>query len=571
MNSKDLAQDWLEQIKSGLEYRRQYGKEDQWARLEAMYANLVGSGADIGPNVIFGMAESVTASLDVYNPRITISPSMCDPRSVDNYVLVQAIDDWLVSELDFAEVVQDVTLHAFLWGRGIVKIGYDSEWGFDSAFDLGSVQQPLGITLTQFAKKTGKRLEHGPASPGMPWIAPVMPHDFVVPWGVRSLDQTPWAAHRVIRHVDLLRDDPKYEKVKNLQPTHSMKDVVESYLTPRKVQNSNQVSRVWTPNVASDASRKAEFIELYEVHDYMSGRVLVISETDTHRNDIDRLQVEGVPFCSLTLAKHPRTFWTTPSADYLRFHQAEQSDIALQAAKQRRLNVLKFLVRKGCIEPGELEKVLSPDIGAVAFTNTNADHQRDITLAPTGSNAELWQEAEFSRRNARETAGLSRNQMGEYDGSSRRTATETASVQQGASMRTNVKQASVGRLYTDVTRKVNQTIFTFWKTPRTVQLSAENWPRFTGEDIRAEYSYNTTFGFARPMDANARRQEAFQIYMLGVNDPYMDQVELRKYLARVYHDVEFNRLFTEKSLNAGLQLQMSGMQGGQRALPQNAG
>lgn len=566
---EDTAEAWNERVSGALEYRREYGREDFWARIEAMYSNLAGSGAEIGPNVIFGMADALTSSLDVYNPKITISPSMNDPDSVESYPIVQAVDDWLMQELDVAEIVQDVTLHAFLWGRGIIKLGYDSEWGFDSAFDVGTYQSPMGMTLTQFAKN-GKRIEYGRTAPGMPWIAPVLPQDFIVPWGVKYLEQAPWVAHRVIRHIDLLRADPKYEKTRDLSPTLSMKDVVDSYHKPTRQSKTNASSRVWIPKATDLSTEAVEFVELYEIHNYVTGRIVVVSDTKVHRNDVDRLQVEGVPFCAMTLNRHPRTFWATPPADYLRFHQAEQFDISIQRAKQRRINSLKFLVREGAITPAELEKALSTDVGIGAFMRQNSDLQRDLTIMPTGTNAELWQEAEVARRDSRETVGLSRNQLGEYDASSRRTASEATFVQQGASQRLNARQANVARLYTDVFRKLNQVIFTFWKTPRIVKVSSDKWPSFTGDDIKAEYSYQTSFGFAKSTDTTARRQEAFQLYTVMSADPYVDQAELRRYLSRVFHDVEFDRLFTEESLNAGVRMQMSAMQQGGGAIPQNA-
>jgi hypothetical protein len=167
----------------------------------------------------------------------------------------------------------------------------------------------------------------------------------------------------------------------------------------------------------------------------------------------------------------------------------------------------------------------------------------------------IWQEAEASRRNARESIGFSRNQLGEYDSSSRRTATEAIAVSQGAERRMDRKQQAVATLYKGVFRTLNQFLFSFWKTPRLFKVEGSGWPALKGEDIRAEYTYKISFGAGQSEDATTRRQRAFQEYMILRQDPLVNQAELRAYLARVYGDIEFGRLF-EGAQGASLPLQM---------------
>ncbi|GAG27177.1 unnamed protein product, partial [marine sediment metagenome] len=260
--------------------------------------------------------------------------------------------------------------------------------------------------------KKGLRLETGPARPGMPWVMPVLPHDFVVPWGVKYLQWSPWCAHRVIRHIDFLKSDVKYSDTRNLQPNRSMRDIVDSYMhtAPAKLKGLRGFAM---PSRTS--SNDVEFVELWEIHNAVTQEVITISETKVHRKDTDLLQVDGLPFKNLSFIRHPRSFWTTPQAEFLRFHQAEQFDIALQGSKQRRINALKFLIREGTMHPDELVKALSPEVGIAAMMKQEADLSRDFATVPQGSNFELWQEAEFGRRNARSVIGFSRNQMGEFD------------------------------------------------------------------------------------------------------------------------------------------------------------
>ena len=557
---KDTVTDWWDRIEEALEYRRTYGREDTWFNLEAMFLNLPHSGADFGPNVIQEMGDTLVSDLGVGNPVVGVMPSAGDQRSLETHRTVQAVDRWLMTELNIPTIMEDCILHSYLWGRGTVKIGYDSEWGFDEAFDLGEYDNPMGMTLTQFTKK-GKRLEYGNTKPGMPWIAPVLPHDLVYPWGVVYPEQTPWVAHRIFRHIDLLKADVKYTKTQDVQPTHSMEDIVNSY-TKVGAKHRKEVQQ-WS--ISRSVIRKIEFVELWEIHNYITGEVLVISEKDIHRRDKDRLQVDGVPFKSVTLLRHPRSFWGTPTAQYLLSNQAEQSDIALQASKQRRISQQKFLVREGTMDETELEKALSPQVGIAAFMKQSADLSRDFVPMPQQSNIPIWQEAQFVQRNARSALGFSNNQAGEFDQSSRRTATEVVAVQEGADTRMNRRQRAVAKFYTDTFRFLNQILFTFWKTPKSIQVDPDNWPQFTGEDIRAEYSYEITFGRDRSRDPESRRAEAFNLYLALREDPMINQVELRATLSAVYNDVQFERIFQPpqggQGANLPLQLPAGGVQG----------
>jgi hypothetical protein len=229
------------------------------------------------------------------------------------------------------------------------------------------------------------------------------------------------------------------------------------------------------------------------------------------------------------------------------------------------------LIQEGAMEVSELEKALSPDVGVAAYVKQGFDPRTVLAPVPQGTNIPLWQESDFSMRNARSAIGFSRNQMGEFDTSSRRTATEASLVSRGSDFRTDRRQEAVARLYIRSFRKLNQIIFTFWKKPRLIQVGPDKWPTFTGKEIEAEYSYRLDFGSDRPKDPESRRMMAVQTYMLFRQDPFVDQKALRMYLARNFADVEFDMLFPEESLSAGLSVQMSQMLGQTGALPQGQG
>lgn len=550
------VEEWFSEIDDGLSYRRKHGLEDSWSELEALYYNVHESLASDSPNIIAATGDSFLSELTVPNPYILVRPSR--PESVDGAPIIESVVNNLLYELKVQEHVEEATLHAYLWSRGFLKIGFDSEFGWDPSLDIGGKERAFGLSLSQFDKR-GRRIEFAETRPGMPWISSVLPHDIVVPWGVRFLDSSPWVVHRVVRHVDDVKADAKYEKTRDLQPVMSMEDYTKSYQTVLKPYRVG-----WIPQGIS--SRKAEFAELWEAHNRRDGRIIVLATGHKKflRNDIDHLLTEeGYPFATVGFVPRSRTFWTTPDAYYLKYHQAEQTDISLQATKQRRISMIKFLYDKDVISEEELEKLLSADVGAGAAIESGHKLQDAIMMIQPGNNSLLYQDAEFSRRSAREVIGFSRNKTGEFE-SGRHTATEVLKVDQGGSARMSRRVVRLKRLYEDTSRKLVRIVSTLWRAPRMAQVvgvdGEARWMRFTGADLKGKYKYSADFVSEAGESLQARRQRALQLYVLLLQDPLADPVAVRRYLSVAFNDPEIGRLFRTGE-DAELRLQMSRMQG----------
>ena len=390
------AQEWLTEIDNALEYRRLYGREDKWISLERSWQNDPRSDAAIGPNLIFGMGDSLLSDLTVPDPEFIISPE--HPNGVKSAPIVEYIDNWLVRRLDIKSHVDISLLDAYLKSRAILKIGYDSQFGYAPYYDIGTREKPAGMTFTQFDRK-GRRIEPMNTLPGMPWVEVVDPADFVVPWGVLFLESAPWAAHRIIRKTEYIKADPKYKNTDELQPQISMEDWMRSYSKTHF--NKRKVSAaMYTYN----ANQKPEYNVLWEIRDRMNGKVIVVSPNFNKklRDDFDALQVCGMPFVSGTFVPHTRSFWSSPLAYYLGGIQHISFDIAKQAEKTRRINCLKFLADKNAMSSAELTRLISGDVGAIAMTETSKSLKDAFVAFPQGNLMDFIMQANNNRKNARE-------------------------------------------------------------------------------------------------------------------------------------------------------------------------
>lgn len=562
-------EDWIDEIDLGLKFRREYGVESSWGPLEALFYNQEKSALAAGPNIVYSTGDSLISNLCVPNPTILVKPKRLD--SVMGARMVEREDNSLIKECRIRAAVDRALLHVYLHGKGVLKIGYDSEWGFDPTKDIGGQKNPQGMTLMQYDPKFNRMEFDSDIKPGMPWVRAVPPHDIVVPYGTTDLRDAAWIAHRVLRHIDFVRVDPRY-RARDLEPTLSRRDFVRSY------QKTLQIHRLGTEMGVrynmTDQSEALEYVELWEIHDKRTGRIFVVCDSHDKflRNEPDALQLNGLPFVDMSLVPRSRAFWTTPDALYVRSHQKELSDIAVQKAEQRRASTLKLLYDKKLIDSTALDKLMSARIGIGIPIDTTGVQEGDLRKAvmlfnPQGVNQSLYQDEASVRAAALESSGMSSNQFGNYDAKTHRSATETNAVQQSSMLRLSRRGSLLRDCYTEVFEKINPIIFKFWTQPRIIELVGPNgqpyWVAATGEDMRGNYTIEVGMSSEPEMSKQSRQQMAVAMYQNLSQDPTVDQVQLRRYLAGAFNDVEFSSIFKPGVLEGGVPI--TGNVGGDQA------
>lgn len=544
------VQDWQIEIDNALNYRRQFGGEDAWKKLEYDYLNDPQGDTAIGPNLVYSMGDALMSALNVPDPEVVVQPT--HPNGVDRAPIVESVDNWFIKKLKMKREVDMATLHAYLYSRAIMKIGYDSEFGWSPFYDIGDSNNLLGMTLTQFDKK-GNRIEFMDTTPGMPWTRSVSPHDIVVPWGTTYIDEAPWVAHRVIRLNKHLKADPKYKNTDRLSATISMEAFIKSYMS---MGSGRHALRQYAKRSAATGVENMRVIynEIWEIHDREDGKVKVIAfDHDKFlRDEVDIVMMAcGMPFVSGTFIQHPRTFWSTPLAYYLGQIQATQFDVSKQAEKQRRISNLKFIATKKFMSPDQLNKLISADVGAIGIADTTGPLKDQLMAFPQGNMLDFVVQSEAHRRDARDAIGMSRNQVGEFDASSRRTAREVATVNQGSERRQSKREGMVTGLYLDSMNKLNRLSFKLWKTKRWAMVNRE-WVNFTGEELDGDYLLDVGLATKRRVSRHQRQLESLmlsiQMAQLGA-----DPAQAFEYAQNAAYDPGFERLLMLGLKNKGQQ------------------
>jgi len=534
------VEEWLTEIENGLLYRREYGKEEAWAKNEKNYLNDLDSDTIVGSNLVFAMGDTLASSLNVPDPEFVVTAET--QEAVATQPIVESIDNWLVGKMKLKRAADVAVINGYLFGNLILKIGFDSEFGYSPYYDIGPGNNPYGMTFTQFDRK-GNRIEYRDIEPGMPWVTACSPHDIVVPWGTQFIDSAPWVAHRIIRPTADIKADPKYVNTSRLEPRMSVEDYMQSY---GALIQSRMLDRYNTQTTYENRTQLTHTI-LWEIHDRQTGRIIVVSpDYDKFlRRDIDAIQRAcGHPFVSHSFVTHPRAFWSTPLAYYLGQIQNEQFDIAMQAVKQRRIACLKFLARDKGMSEAERNKLLSGDVGAVGLVKGSWPLGDIFKEVPQGTNKllELDMQSKSNRADARETIGFSRNDLGEELQSTRRTGIEARFINRGSQRRVSRRAGAVIGLYVDTIMKVNQLLFSFWKRPRSRRV-ADTWVQFTGEEIRGDYSYSATLSTKRNVSIAERKMESLMlaIQLLQAGLPLNPQAFM-SYINDAANDPAFEQL-----------------------------
>jgi hypothetical protein len=512
----DFVNYWKEEIRAGQQFMKKYSTSDRWKEFRQMYR---GDWKEtiVPVNRIFSYGRSLIPRVYFRSPRVCVTATR--PELVPHALVVEAVDNWLIRETKLKKTLKMAALHSYISGVGPIKLGYDSEFGYlpDQSVDVDAA------TVSQEGRTEGRRIEyHVNVKPGMPWALPMLPEDFIIPWGYQDLSSVPWVAHRVYRLLEDVKQDQKYKNTSKLQGTRTM----DRTTSPRRT--------------VFDRAKDVQFAELFEIRDLRYREIIVLCEDEVLLKDRDALQIEGHNYECVAFNEDPEFFWAIPDTRILEPQQLELNDVRTQSQRHRRIALLKFLYQKGTITEVQLDKFLSGKVGVAVEVEAESLLNAITTLQPHMP-PELWQEALVIIGDMRESLGFSENQLGAFSRRQGTTATETMQVAQSTDIRVDERKDIMADVLVDVIRKWNQYIFSFWDTERVVKIvgpeGGEAWVSYTGDELRGEYSLTVDPESGFPITSEARRNLFDNLIKVYGGDALIDQIRLRQLHLSQYENV----------------------------------
>ena len=505
---------WQENLKLAKEFRKKVADYDKWKDWKAYYRNDYAPGI-IPVNLIFSIGRSIIPRVYFRNPQVSVIP--LKPGMEMQARIVEALDNWMVRRIGFKQTMKKVIQDAYLTGTGIIKLGYDSEFGYDpSVYDQG-YEEPVFWDVGDYEEPYPEY--NSKVFRGLPWALRIPGRDFLVPWGCESLDTAEWVAHRYLRRLDDIKADPKFENTKGLKGTHTHLEVDEDKIRRELYKRDSQ----------------AEYVELWEIYDKRERRIKVIATGyDKYlRNVEDDLYGGQVPYESLIFNDDGDYFWGISDCKIIEPQQLELNEIRTQYQEHRKLSLIKMLVDKGAISPEDFHKLESGEIGRII--PVNGDPRTVAHILSPHIPPDLIMASREVRQDIRETVGFSRNQMGEFDDSTRRTATEASIVQQAASIRVDERRDVTANLFAQCVARMNKFIFQNWTDRHVLQVvgpeGGRHWVSFTGPQIAGDYELRVDPESSLPVTKESRKADALQL--LGTLGPIFAQIGNQKGLQQL--------------------------------------
>ena len=557
---KGAIEDWVKEIERGIRYKENFGSAKSWQTYRnygrGIFSGYSGSTGGILPyNVVHSNLRGMVPNVYFRNPYINVT-STNQPGLDMQAKVVEAIDNWLLTELNVKGTFKTMVQDCYYTNRGICKIGYDGLWSKKTgdkqlAEDLGVPEDALGVNRKERVNYDVN------VKPGSPWVSRVMAEMFIVPFGVRTLDDCPWVDHVVIRTLEDVKNDPKYKDTKDLTGTHI------EYMKKDAGRG----------NYYRELTSCEDMVEIHEIRDFKRKEIKAFVPGYPkwlRPPSEDVLQIEGLPFVDFTFNEDGEYYWGPSDVQIIEPQQLEINEARTQAMLHRRLALVKFLVEQNGMEKEEVDKMLSEAVGPAVFTK--GDPNKVVTLLQPHIPADLTQWSDIIRSDVRELLGQGRQQMGEAP-AGRRTAEEMRNVQMASDTRMDEKRDIVADALTKMMRKVNQIVFERWDTEKVIPVvgidAARYWVAYKGIANRGEYTLKVDVESMTPKTKMMKKREIVELIQALGKNPRANIDYLMRMLLREYDWVDAMKVLPEAQESIGAAMPQEQFQQQQQQLMSN--
>jgi len=559
---KGEIEDWTELIQQGVRYKENFGNSKRWSTYRdygrGKFSGYIGSSGGILPyNLVHSMKRGMVPNVYFRNPYINVTPTSKPGIDIQARV-VEAVDNWLLGELGVKATFKTMVQDAYYTDRGICKIGYDGLWSEKVTPEDERLAEDLGIPLSHMSKDKRERVEYNVnVKPGMPWAARIIPDVFIVPFGVRTLDDCPWVDHVVLRSLADVKADRKYKNTGELEGTH----LEVLHKDPTRA------------DFYKELSGYADIVEIHEIRDFKRKEIKAFVpgyDKWIRPPTEDVLQIEGLPFVDFTFNEDGEYYWGPSDVQIIEPQQLEINEARTQAMLHRRIALVKFLVEANMIDDTEIMKMISEEVGPVV--KTKGDPNKAVALLQPHIPADLTQWSELIRSDVRELLGQGRQQLGEAP-AGRRTAEEMRNVQMASDIRMDERRDIVADALVSMMRKINQIIFERWTGEKVVQVvgidAARYWVAYKGAENRGEYSLRVDVESMTPKTKMMKKREIVELIQALAKNPRANIDYLMRLLLREYEWVDALQVLPPAQETMGQPMQQQQFQQQQQGLMNN--
>ena len=555
-SDKDTYRIWSDRVKVAKEYHRRFmldpiekiervwrgeershwsSRDLEWINVNLTYAN----SKLVPPQIWFANPEIIVEPL---TDRIEETDMMGQPVPIDvvrNAELVKPVLEQKLEQIKFKPEMQKVVRDAYLFGIGVMKEGWGSQYGKIGQKPIAKAKndEPSGDNV-QTTPITGLNMN---IQPEQPWFLRVHPRDILLPSWARSYDEMEFVVHKILRRVSDVKSDTRYKNVENLEGTRRSHDNTSDGQRGGNWDEQEEFVEIWEIHYRTAAKKDDPMDREYEPGTTMF-KIVVLAEGHNeilyHEVDEIAMTVGHFPFRFLVYSEDPDRIY--PNSDVLQTIDLQQEICILRSYN---LEVVKRQPAKtlvgasGCSDPKQ-EEQLQQNV-PLSFVKVNDPNQFKVLEYPSISQ-DNYALQDRMMGDFRIISGVGENQQGSAAAD---TATEASIIQNNLGIRTGAmldatKDCAIGCFY-DLFCLLTE----FAEEREIVRIDGPEgaqWKGWTADDIRGRYRFKIDVTQMQPPNNNVRKKMAFDFLNVALapnSQQFFNVPEVIRQVAKTFTDV----------------------------------
>lgn len=479
------ARQWMKRINRSLKVRDQVRDKQNWKRILDEYKGeyrLGQQNTNVPPiNLVYGYVHTAIPRIYFRDPYMSINPK--GSESINAARVLEIVINYLFRELNLKNEVYRLLMDVFLCGHGWFKYGYISK--------MAEAESEVPTERSEYVKDEEIFVAY-------------VPYEDIV-FDVTLSKDPPhdcrWIAHRIIRPLSEIKDDPKYTNTANLKPNISTRDA-----RGEKIDDLLKDSDL-------------DLFEFWEVTDMDTMKVYAVADSmDKYIRESDYIyDMNGLNYSMLKFNMVPGEPY--PLSDIYIIEAQILERVKLRAAQ---LNHIKRWARQLSVEEGsmtkqEIEKFAQGIDGAVTQRKKGTAPPSPIQYADI--QRESFQVDDLIQRDIDAVIGQNETDRGGQARTQTKTKFELQEQTQGSGVRQAQRQDKLEDFLEEVATKVIALIKQFQTTPKYVRITGmspeeivksfaglpgvatdSNGLRFTREAIQGDYDVDAKAGSTLPLN-----------------------------------------------------------------------
>ena len=512
-NSDRLA-DYRKRLDTSKRWRKEEGFDQVWKRMSDLYRGrhyeYYSDSDRLLVNICFSTVNVIVPSVTVNYPQITVNATK--PEQAAEAVIAEAVVNYWWRHQNIKDEFKSAVKDMIIFGHGWIKVGYRFveediyPEGEDDSDNVPDGQVTPTITVLEDS----------------PFAERVSCYDVFVDPDATSVKDMRWIAQRIRRPISEVRTDKRYNK--------AARDAVYPMAVSRYADD---------PSVRKVRDKDVGYAEIWEYYD-IKGRTMCVFAEGGDNFLVKPMPMPysfGHPFVMLRDYDVPDHFYPIGELEAIEPLQKELNETRTQMMNHRKRFARKWLYKESAFDQlgrtaleSDDDNVMVPVIGDDAISNVISP------MPAVVSPPDFYNQTNLISSDIDRVSGVSEFMRGGVS-EIRRTATESALMQDAANARTSDKLATVERAMAEVGRrlvKLAQQFMTGEQVARIVSKDGDPvWIKYDRDYLAGDFDFEIVGGSTQPVNESFRRQTALQVVDAMAPFAAAGVVDMRKMAAYV--------------------------------------